>query len=89
MAGTPYFCVYMRLEIQLSRQKAHTTTDVRKKGISATTSKENDTRFLLLTLSYANERVAVQIISSKWYILILIFTIKVVIRICFKIIFNM
>lgn len=30
MAGTPYFCVYMRLEIQLSRQKAHTTTDVRK-----------------------------------------------------------
>lgn len=30
MAGTPYFCVYMRLEIQLSRQKAHTATDVRK-----------------------------------------------------------
>lgn len=28
MAGTPYFCVYMRLEIQLSRQKAHTATDV-------------------------------------------------------------
>ena len=30
MAGTPYFCVHMRLEIQLSRQKAHTATDVRK-----------------------------------------------------------
>ena len=30
MAGTPYFCVHMRLEIQLSRQKTHTTMDVRK-----------------------------------------------------------
>lgn len=30
MAGTLYFCVHMRLEIQLSRQKAHTATDVRK-----------------------------------------------------------
>lgn len=30
MAGTLYFCVHMRLEIQLSRQKTHTTTDVRK-----------------------------------------------------------
>jgi len=30
MAGTPYFFVYMRLEIQLSRQKTHTATDVRK-----------------------------------------------------------
>lgn len=30
MAGTPYFCVHMRLEMQLSRQKTHTTTDVRK-----------------------------------------------------------
>ena len=88
MAGTPYFCVHMRLEMQLSRQKTYTTMDVRKR-ISAATSKESDTRFLLFTLSYANERVAVQIISLKWYILILIFTIKVVIRICFKSIFNM
>lgn len=38
MAGTLYFCVHMRLEIQLSRQKAHTATDVRKKGISVPTS---------------------------------------------------
>lgn len=30
MAGTLYFCVHMRLEIQLSRQKALTTTDLRK-----------------------------------------------------------
>ena len=30
MAGTLYFCVHMRLEIQFSRQKTHTTTDVRK-----------------------------------------------------------
>lgn len=30
MAGTLYFCVHMRLEIQLSRQKAHIATDVRK-----------------------------------------------------------
>lgn len=30
MAGTPYFCVHMRLEIRLSRQKTHTTMDVRK-----------------------------------------------------------
>lgn len=30
MAGTPYFSVHMRLEIQLSRQKTHTTTDLRK-----------------------------------------------------------
>lgn len=30
MAGTLYFCVHMRLEIQLSRQKVHTAMDVRK-----------------------------------------------------------
>lgn len=63
MAGTPYFCVYMRLEIQLSRQKAHTATDVRKEKEFLLPLPPNDTRFLLLTLSYANERVAVQIIS--------------------------
>ncbi len=39
----------------------------------------------MLTLSYTNEKVAVQIISLKWYILTLIFTIKVVIRICLKV----
>ena len=37
MAGTPYFCVHMRLEMQLSRQKTYTTMDVRKR-ISAATS---------------------------------------------------
>lgn len=53
MAGTPYFCVHMRLEMQLSRQKTYTTMDVRKR-ISAATSPPNDTRFLSLTFKVVN-----------------------------------
>ena len=55
MAGTLYFCVHMRLEIQLSRQKAHTATDVRKeKEFLLPLPPQNNTRFLSLTFTVVN-----------------------------------